>query len=75
MGILTVFSNILLDVGVEFSAFGDGQEEDEAFEVCISLTRATEVEVMVTLSAQEGDQLPLDTRATGTYTYPFFTIA
>ena len=52
---------------VGFATVGDGLEEDEVLEVCVILTGTTEIDVAVTLSAQQVDQLPLDAIATGMY--------
>ena len=38
-------------------------EQDGMFEACVTLNGATDINVTVTLSAQENDQLPLSTRA------------
>ena len=58
---------------VGFATVGDGLEEDEVLEVCVILTGTTEIDVAVTLSAQQVDQLPLDAIATGMYIFYFIT--
>lgn len=63
-----VFSDFPLGVAVVFAPFADGLEENGAFEVCILLTGATEIDVAVILAAQEDDQLPQSARANGTLT-------
>ena len=54
-------------MAVGFAAVGVRLEEGEVLEVCVVLTGATERDVVVTLSAQQVDQLPLDAIATGMY--------
>ena len=60
-------------MAVGFAAVGVRLEEGEVLEVCVVLTGATERDVVVTLSAQQVDQLPLDAIATGMYIFYFIT--
>ena len=50
---------------VTFSTVADGLEQDEEVEMCVILTGNTEVDIAVTLSAEQDNELPFNTRANG----------
>ena len=58
-----VFCLICVGVSVTFVEDYVVGEQEEMFEVCVMLTGATEIDISVTLSAQENGQLLPDTRA------------
>ena len=66
---VSICSDFSLDVAVAFVADSDElRENDEMFAVCVVLNGTTEIDVTVTLFAEQDDQLPLDARAIGMQT-------